>query len=71
MSEDRTNPPDEQTKLLREIRDILEEQTKLVDQQWAENKVMWDANRRVSIRSSIVCVASLFGLLLLAMFLGR
>ncbi|MGD9721184.1 MAG: hypothetical protein AB7O59_03905 [Pirellulales bacterium] len=84
MSEGRTNQPDEQTELLREIRDLLVEQNKLVDrqwadskalseQQWAENKAIWDANRRESRRSMIGCfsaIASLAVILLLMIIRG-
>ncbi len=74
MSDNCGDNPDANSELLKEIRDILLEQNKLVDAQWAEYRERWDAQVRDNRRSMIGCflgVATVIVIILLFALFGR
>lgn len=80
MAEDRQDQSDEQVKLLKEIRDLLIEQTRLVGEnweesraqwsesrsQWEEHRIRWDAEINRARQNSIGCYSSIAALALIA-----
>lgn len=54
--------PDEQTELLKEIRDILLEQSKLVDAQWADYRQRWDDQIKENKRNTRGCLTAIISL---------
>lgn len=62
--------PDEQAELLKEIRDILLEQNKLIDAQWAEYRERWDAQLREIRRSRMGCFSGIATLVVIVLIIA-
>ncbi|MES1213465.1 MAG: hypothetical protein ABUL64_02670 [Singulisphaera sp.] len=60
---------DEQTQLLKEIRDILLEQNRLVDEQWARSNEQWEHHHRANRRAMMGCFSSIAAMIVIALLI--